>query len=109
MEGTTLWIQAGSLGGVTVNHVRGDLSLQIPCLALETNLADGSLLLMDGGFSLCEVNCPCPPLWLVECVHKLLLASSIPTLMEEGRSYVSKLPLTLFRQHHQPWSKPKIG
>ncbi|CAI8592300.1 unnamed protein product [Vicia faba] len=29
VEGTTLWIQAGSLGGVTVNHVRSDLSLQI--------------------------------------------------------------------------------
>lgn len=31
------------VGGVTVNHVTSDLSLQIPCLALETNLAEGSL------------------------------------------------------------------
>ncbi len=95
MEGTTLWIQAGSLGGVTVNHVRGDLSLQIPCLALETNLADGSLLLMDGGFSLWRLTVLALPPQLearLESERDISLSSRYPSPTTDLDEIVAVIP-----------------
>ncbi|KAF1854695.1 hypothetical protein Lal_00015656, partial [Lupinus albus] len=58
-------------------------------------------IVMDGGFSLWRLTVPVKPLsgWLN--VFTSFLASSIPTLMEEGRSYVSQFPLIRIRRNEK--------
>ena len=80
-----------------------------------------TLLFMDGGFSLWRFTVLVPSLVGWMCSQASWLLVYLPTLMEEGRSYVSQFPLTrrndkvwrtlscIASEVSLPWLSPKTG